>query len=74
MNQFCKACNVKVDGKNDLKVRTLCKNCYYKKKIENTNNIISIQNKQAKTDKVKNNNNVRTLLVVLTFRVKHMLC
>ena len=59
-NKNCSACNIKVDKDNYKKDRTVCKDCYNKKKRENNNNTL-IKNQQPKIDNVNTNNNNRTL-------------
>ena len=60
-NKNCSACNIKLDLNNYQKDRTVCKDCYNKKK----KNEITISYKQPKIENGNNNNNNnnRTLLV-----------
>ena len=62
-NKNCSACNIKLDINNYKKDRTVCKDCYYKKK----KNKITISH-QPKNE--KDNNNNRTLLVGPSFSGK----
>ena len=52
MNRNCSKCNIKIDKKNYLKNRTLCRSCYNKNRRKNTiiNNEISITSQQPKND------------------------
>ena len=62
-NRNCSACNIKLDKDHYKRDRTVCKDCYNKKK-RNSNNKTLIQNHQPKIEKVnKNNNNNRILSV-----------
>ena len=70
-NKNCSACNIKLDINNYKKDRTICRDCYNKKKRKlniNTlppNKIIENINKQSKSE-----NNNRTLLVGPSFSGK----
>ena len=70
-NKNCSACNIKLDINNFKKDRTICRDCYNKKKRKiniNTlppNKIIEIVNEQSKFE-----NNNRTLLVGPSFSGK----
>ena len=70
-NKNCSACNIKLDINNYKKDRTICRDCYKKKKRKiniNTlppNKIIENVNKQSKFE-----NNNRTLLVGPSFSGK----
>ena len=70
-NKNCSACNIKLDINNYKKDRTICRDCYNKKKRKiniNTlppNKIIENVNKQSKFE-----NNNRTLLVRPSFSGK----
>ena len=70
-NKNCSACNIKLDINNYKKNRTICRDCYNKKKRKiniNTlppNKIIENVNKQSKYE-----NNNRTLLVGPSFSGK----
>ena len=61
-NKNCSACNIKLDINNYKKDRTVCKDCYNKKKRKN--NVIQ----QLKIE--NDNNNNRTLLVGPSFSGK----
>ena len=63
-NKNCSACNIKLDINNYKKDRTVCKDCYNKKKRKN--NLIQ----QPKIGNANNNNNNRTLLVGASFSRK----
>ena len=71
-NKNCSACNIKLDINNYKKDRTVCRDCYNKKKRKNNlvQNEITISH-QSKIENVNNNNNNRTLLEHL-FQVKHI--
>ena len=65
MNKNCSACNIKLDINNYKKDRTVCRDCYNKKKrkiIENVNT--------SQQPKIEKNNNSRTLLVGPSFSGK----
>ena len=62
-NKKCSACNIKLDINNYKKDRTVCKDCFNKKKKNET----TISYKQPK---IENNNNNRTLLVGPSFSGK----
>ena len=68
-NKNCSACNIKLDINNYKKDRTVCKECYNRKKrkINLTQNKITTSDQQPK---IENNNNNRTLLVGPTFSGK----
>ena len=70
-NKNCSVCNIKLDIKNYKKVRTVCKDCYNKKKRKNNlvQNEITISHQQPKIENGNNNNN-RTLLVGPSFSGK----
>ena len=59
----CSVCNIKTDINNYKKNRTVCKDCYNKKKRKNNlvRNEITISHQQPKIENGNNNN--RTLLV-----------
>ena len=63
MNRNCSACNIMIDINNYKKDRSVCKDCYNKKKRKN--NLIQ----QPKIENGNNNNN-RTLLVGPSFSGK----
>ena len=68
-NKNCSVCNIKLDINNYKKDRTVCRDCYNKKKRKNNliQNEISISHQQPK---IENNNNNRTLLVGPSFSGK----
>ena len=68
-NKNCSVCNIKLDINNYKKDRTVCRDCYNKKKRKNNliQNEITISHQQPK---IENNNNNRTLLVVPSFSSK----
>ena len=59
-NKNCSVCNIKLDINNYKKDRTVCKDCYNKKKRKNK---ITISHQQPIIENGNNNNNNRTLLV-----------
>ena len=63
-NKNCSACNIQLDINNYKKDRTVCRDCYNKKKRKN--NLIQ----QPKIEKGNNNFNNRTLLVGSAFSGK----
>ena len=63
-NKNCSVCNIKLDINNYKKGRTVCKDCYNKKKRKN--NLIQ----QPKIENGNDNNNNRTLLVGSSFSGK----
>ena len=68
-NKNCSACNIKLDINNYKKDRTVCKDCYNKKKRKNK---ITVSHQQPIIENGKNNNN-RTLLVGPSFSGKSYL-
>ena len=68
-NKNCSVCNIKLDINNYKKDRTVCRDCYNKKKRKNNliQNEITISQQQPK---IENNNNNRTLLVGPSFSGK----
>ena len=65
----CSSCNIKLDINNYKKDRTICKDCYNRKKRKNN----LTQNKSTTSDqqpKIENNNINRTLLVGPSFSGK----
>ena len=68
-NKNCSACNIKLDINNCKKDRTVCRDCYDKKKrkINLVLNEITTSHQQSK---IENNNNNRTLLVGPSFSGK----
>ena len=74
-NKNCSTCNIKLDINNYKKDRTVCRDCYNKKKRKNNintlppNKIIEKVNTPQKS-KIENNNNNRTLLVGPSFSGK----
>ena len=67
-NKSCSVCNIKVDINNYKKDRTVCKDCYNKKKRKN--NEIETSHQQPKIEKGNIINNNRTLLVGPSFSGK----
>ena len=67
-NKNCSVCNIKLDINNYKKDRTVCKDCYIKKKRKNNlvQNEITTSHQQPKNEI----NNNRTLLVGLSFSGK----
>ena len=66
-NKNCSACNIKLDIKIYKKDRTVCKDCYNKKKRKNK---ITISHQRPIIENGNNNNNNRTLLVGPSFSGK----
>ena len=68
-NKNCSACNIKIDIINYKKDRTVCRDCYNKRKRKNNliQNEITTSHQQPK---IENNNNNRTLLVGPSFSGK----
>ena len=68
-NKNCSACNIKLDINNYKKDRTVCRDCYNKKKRKNNliQNEITISHQQPE---IENNNNNRTLFVGPSFSGK----
>ena len=68
-NKNCSACNIKLDKNNYKKDRTVCKDCYNKKKRKNylVQHEVTTSHQQSK---VENNINNRTLLVGASFSGK----
>ena len=72
-NKNCSACNIKLDINNYKKDRTVCKDCYNKKKKRKNNlvqNEITISHQQPIIEHDNNNNNNRSLLVGPSFSGK----
>ena len=74
-NKNCSACNIKLDKNNYKKDRTICRDCYNKKKRKNDINTLppnkNIENVNTpQQSKIENNNNNRTLLVGPSFSGK----
>ena len=74
-NKNCSACNIKLDIKNYKKDRTICRDCYKKKKRKiNINTLLPnkiIENvNTSQQPKIENNYNNRTLLVGTSFSGK----
>ena len=68
-NKICSACNIKLDINNYKKDRTVCWDCYNKKKRKN--NLIQNENTTShQQPKIENNINNRTLLVGPSFSGK----
>ena len=70
MNRNCSACDIMIDINNYKKDRTICKDCYNRKKRKNnlTQNKITTSDQQPKIE--NDNNNNRTLLVGPSFSGK----
>ena len=68
-NKNCSVCNIKLDIKNYRKDRTVCRDCYSKKKRKNNlvQNEITVSHQQSI---IENGNNNRTLLVGPSFSSK----
>ena len=71
-NKNCSVCNIKLDINNYKKDRTVCRDCYNKKKRENNlvQKEITISHQQPKIENGNNNNKNRTLLVGPSFSGK----
>ena len=72
-NKNCSVCNIKLDINNYKKDRTVCRDCYDKKKRKNNlvQNEITISHQQPIIENGKNKNNYnRTLLVGPSFSGK----
>ena len=71
-NKNCSVCNIKLDVNNYNKDRTVCKDCYKRKKRKNSlvQNAITISHQQPKIENGNNNNNDRTLFVGPSFSGK----
>ena len=72
-NKNCPVCNITLDINNYKKDRTVCRDCYNKKKRKNNlvQNQITISYQQPIIENGNINNN-RTLLVGSFFQVKHI--
>ena len=68
-NKVCSVCNIKVDMNNYKKNRTVCKDCYKKKKRKNNliQNEIVTSHQQPKIENGNNNKNNRTLMYGCSF-------
>ena len=62
-NKKCSSCNTKLDKDNYKKDRTVCKDCYNKKKRKNINNNTLIRNQPPKTDNFNENNSDRSTIL-----------
>ena len=71
-NKNCSVCNLKLGINNYKKNRTVCRDCYNKKKRKTNlvQNEIDISHQQPIIENGKNNNNNRTLLVGPSFSGK----
>ena len=71
-NKNCSACNIKLDINNYKKDRTVCRDCYNKKKRKKylVQNEITISHQQPIIEHDNNNNNNRSLLVGPSFSGK----
>ena len=65
-NKNCSVCNIKLDTNNYKKDRTVCKDCYNKKKRKN--------NLVQDNPKLKLTITIEQYWLVLVSRVKHILC
>ena len=68
-NKNCSVCNIKIDINNYKKDRTVCRDCYDKKKRKN-NLVLNEITTSHQQPKIENNNNNRTLLVGPSFSGK----
>ena len=66
----CSACNKKLDINNYKKDRTVCRDCYNKKKRKN--NLVPNKITSHQQSKIENGNNNRTLLVGPSFSGKNI--
>ena len=55
MNRICITCTIETEENKYLKIRTVCKSCYNKKRRKSNNNT-KIQNQQPKIEKINDNN------------------
>ena len=71
-NKKCSVCNIKIGINNYKKGRTVCRDCYNKKKRKNNlvQNEITISHQQPIIENGNKNNNNRTLLVGPSFSGK----
>ena len=71
-NKNCPVCNIKLDINYYKKDRTVCKDCYNKKKRKNNlvQNQFTISQQQPKIENGNINNNNRTLLFGPSFSGK----
>ena len=70
-NKNCSACNIKLDINKYKKDRTVCRDCYKKKRKNNlVQNEITISHQQPIIEHDNNNNNNRSLLVGPSFSGK----
>ena len=67
-NKNCSVCNIKLDTNNYKKDRTVCKDCYNKKKRKNN----LLQQPTTETEMISIT--IEHYYSVLVFRVKHTLC
>ena len=63
-NEKYSLCNIKRDKDNYKKDKTVCKNCYNKKKRKNNDNTL-IKNQQPKIDNVNKNSNNQSIRLVV---------
>ena len=66
-NENCSVCNIKLDINNYKKNKTVCRDCYNKKKRKNK---ITISHQQPTIENGNNNNNNRALSVGPSFSGK----
>ena len=69
-NKNCSACNIKLDINNYKKDRTVCRDCYNKKKRKNNINTLPPNKINTSYHQPKIENNNRTLLVGQSFSGK----
>ena len=69
-NKNCSACNIKLVKNNYKKDRTVCRDCYNKKKIKKNNLIQNEITTSHQQPKIANNKNNQTLLVGRSFSGK----
>ena len=71
-NKNCSVCNIKIDINKYKKDRTVCKDCYNKKKRKNklVQNEITLSHQQPKIENYNNDNNNRTFLLGPSFSGK----
>ena len=68
-NKNCSACNIKLDINNYKKDRTVCRDCYDKKKRKN-NSVLNEITTSHQQSKIENGNKSRTFLVGPSFSGK----
>ena len=74
MNRICNASNIKIDKKNYLKNRAVCKSCYKKTEKNHINSIIQNEfrasRQKPKTEKTNYNINNQTLILWFSYFAK----